>query len=139
MASDSPAQTARGNHFACSMSAVLLACVKDVAGPEGVEQLLKQAGVQRSAGYLSELSNWISYDEAVALWTAGAQITHHPQFARLVGETAAKRLNASPVAALLRSLGSPEACYRQIAVMASKFSTVVDFEACEVGPGHAEL
>jgi hypothetical protein len=59
---------------------------------------------------------------------------HHPQFPRLVGETAAKRLNSSPVAALLRSLGSLEACYRQIAVMATKFSSVAAFE-----PGESDL
>jgi GAF domain-containing protein len=43
------------------------------------------------------------------------------------------------VAALLRSLGSPEACYRQITVMATKFSAAAAFEAVEVGPGFAEL
>src|SRR5947209_11046102 len=124
MASDSPATTARGNHFSCSLSAVLLACVKDAAGPEGVKKLLELSGVERSVEYLSDLSNWLSYDEALALWRAGRQVTHHPQFPRLVGEAAAKRLNASPVAALLRSLGSPDACYRQIAVTATKFSVV---------------
>jgi diguanylate cyclase (GGDEF)-like protein len=139
MASDSPAATARGNHFSCSLSAVLLACVRDAVGPQGVREVLELAGSERTAEYLTDLSNWISYDEAVALWRAGSQVTHHPQFPRLVGETAAKRLNSSPVAALLRSLGSPEACYRQIAVMATKFSSVAEFEAGEVGPGFAEL
>ena len=62
MATDSPATTARGNHFACSMSAVLLACVKDAAGPEGIEKLLQQAGDERSPAYLADISNWISYD-----------------------------------------------------------------------------
>jgi diguanylate cyclase (GGDEF)-like protein len=139
MATDLPGTTARGNHFSCSLSAVLLACVRDAVGAPGVKELLELAGSERTPEYLSDLSNWISYDEAVALWRAGSQVTHHPQFPRLVGETAAKRLNSSPVAALLRSLGSPEACYRQIAVMATKFSTVAGFEPGEVGPGFAEL
>jgi diguanylate cyclase (GGDEF)-like protein len=139
MAIDSPATTARGNHFSCSLSAVLLACVKDAAGPEGVKKLLELSGSERSPEYLTDLSNWISYEEALALWRAGREITHHPQFPRLVGETAAKRLNASPVAALLRSLGSTEACYRQITVMATKFSAVATFAAGEIRPGYAEL
>ena len=139
MGSDSSASTARGNHFSCSMSAVLLACVRDACGPEAVADVLKIAASERSPEYLTDLSNWISYDEAVALWRAGAEVTHHPQFSRLVGEAAARRLNASPVAALLRSLGSPENVYRQIAVTATKFSAVVDFEAAGVGPGFAEL
>jgi len=117
------------------MSAVLIGCVEAFGGAAAVEELLERAGSTRSLEYLLDLSNWISYDEAVTLWRAGAHVTHHPQFARIVGETAARRLNAS----LLRSLGSPENVYRQIAMSASKFSTMVEFEAAQVGPGFAEI
>ncbi|MGA2929973.1 MAG: GGDEF domain-containing protein, partial [Solirubrobacteraceae bacterium] len=78
-------------------------------------------------------------DEAVALWRAGARVTQHPQFARAVGEDAARRLNASPVAALFRSLGSPENVFRQIATSATKYSVVTTLEAVDVGPGFAEI
>ena len=101
--------------------------------------MLELAGSQRSSEYLMDLANWISYDEAVALWRAGARVTQHPQFARAVGEDAARRLNASPVAALFRSLGSPENVYRQIATSATKYSVVTTLEAVDIGPGYAEI
>jgi hypothetical protein len=70
---------------------------------------------------------------------AGSQVTHHPQFARAIGEDAARRLNASPVAALLRSLGSPEVVYGQIAMTATKYSTATTPEAIDSGPGFATI
>ncbi len=131
--------TGVGNHFSCSLSAVLLARVHAFGGDAAVTEVLERAQSTRTAAYLSDISNWISYDEALALWEAGARVTHHPNFARAVGEEAAKRLNASPVAALLRSLGSPENVYRQIALTSAKFAVVTTLEAVDVGPGFAEI
>ncbi|MBV9311382.1 MAG: sensor domain-containing diguanylate cyclase, partial [Solirubrobacterales bacterium] len=121
------------------MTAVLLARVEAFGGVPAVEELMRRAETPRSLGYLTDTSNWISYHEAVALLRAGAEVTHHPQFARAVGEDAARRLNGSSVAALLRSLGSPEAVYRQMAISATKFATVSRLEATDVGAGYAEI
>ena len=131
--------TSGGNHFSCSMSAVLLAELAELAGEESVPELLRVAGSTRSVEYLSDISNWISYDEAVALWRAAMQVTHNPQLPTLTGRRAARRLSSSPVAALLRSLGSPENVYRQITTTASKFSTVSRLDAVDTGPGFAVL
>ena len=97
------------------------------------------AGSDRSAQYLTDIANWISFDEGAALWRAGALVTHHPEFARAVGEDAARYLNASPVANLLRQLGSLEVVYGQIATTASKYSTATILEAVDCGPGFAEI
>jgi diguanylate cyclase (GGDEF)-like protein len=121
------------------MTAVLIARVRARGGDDAVAEVLRLAGSRHTPEYLSDLANWICYDEAVALWAAGARVTHHPQFARSLGEDAARRLNASPVAALLRSLGSPENVYRQIATTSGKFSVVISMEAIDVGPGFAEI
>ena len=136
---DPGAGTARGNHFSCSLTAVLIARVHAFGGDEAVGRLLREARSEREPAYLVDIGNWVSYDEAVALWEAGATVTRHPQFARALGEDAARRLNASPVAAVLRSLGSPEEVYRQIATTASKFSTATNLEAVETGPGYTEI
>jgi diguanylate cyclase (GGDEF)-like protein len=126
-------------HFSCSMTRVLLARMRDFGGEQAVAELLTRAGSRRSPEELEDIANWIAYDEAVALWRAGAAITHHPQFARAVGEDAARRLTSSPVATLLRSLGSPEAVYSQIATTSAKFSTVARLEAVASGPGFADI
>ncbi|MGB9186304.1 MAG: sensor domain-containing diguanylate cyclase [Solirubrobacteraceae bacterium] len=111
----------------------------EFGGDAAVSEVLSRAGITRPAAELTDIANWISYRDAVALWRAGAQVTHHPRFARAVGEDAARRLNSSPVAALLRSLGSPEAVYSQIAVAASKYSTVATLRAVRCGPGFADI
>ena len=132
-------RTSLGNHFSCSMSAVLLAEVTDLCGEDAVAELLRRAGSTRSPEYLTDITNWISYDEAIALWRAGARVTQNPRLPTLAGQRAVRRLSASPVAHLLRSLGSPENLYREIATSATKFSTVVRLEAAELGPGSAEI
>jgi hypothetical protein len=127
------------SHFSCSMTSLLVERVREFGGAAAVCEMLGMAGSRRTAAYLVDLANWVSYEEAVALWRAGARVTQHPQFARAVGEDAARHLNASPVAALFRSLGSPENVYRQIATSASKYSVVTTLEAVEVGPGFAKI
>jgi diguanylate cyclase (GGDEF)-like protein len=133
------AQAAGGTHFSCSMSAVLLAEVSELAGEESIPELLRVAGSTRSREYLCDISNWISYEEAIALWRAGMRVTHNPHLPLLTGQRAARRLSSSPVAALLRSLGSPENVYRQITTTASKFSTVTRLDAVDAGAGYAVL
>lgn len=121
------------------MTAVLLAEIEEFGGDRAVAELLERAGSSRTPEYLCDITNWVSYEEANALWEAGSHLTHHPSFPRIVGEGAVRRLKGSPVAALLRSLGSPEAVYRQMSVAASKFSTVSKLEAVDTGPGYAEV
>ncbi len=121
------------------MSAVLIARVREYGGEAAVAELLRVAGSDRSVAHLTDVANWISFDEGVALWRAGALVTHHPEFARAVGEDAARYLNASPVANLLRQLGSLEVVYGQIATTASKYSTATILEAVDCGPGFAEI
>ena len=121
------------------MSAVLIARVYAAGGAEAVARLLRLAGSERTPEYLADITNWIAYDEAVALWNAGALVTHHPQFARAVGEDAARRLSGSQVAATLRSLGAPENVYRAIATSAGEFSTVTKLSVIDAGPGFADI
>ncbi len=131
--------SAQGKHFSCSMTAVLIARVRAYGGAAAVAELLREAVSDRSVEHLTDIANWISFDEGVALWRAGALVTHHPEFARAVGEDAARYLNASPVANLLRQLGSLEVVYGQMATTASKYSTATILEAVDCGPGFAEL
>jgi diguanylate cyclase (GGDEF)-like protein len=121
------------------MSAVLLARVHAFGGAEAVAEVLRLAGSARSPEYLADITNWIAYDEAMALWQAGARVTHHPQFARAVGEDAARRLGGSQVASMLRSLGSAENLYRAISSSAGKFSTASRLETTETHAGYAEV
>jgi GGDEF domain-containing protein len=54
-----------GNHFSCSMTAVLLARIDAHGGARAVRELLERAAINRSPEYLRDTGNWISYGEAV--------------------------------------------------------------------------
>jgi diguanylate cyclase (GGDEF)-like protein len=128
-----------GRHFACTQSSVLLRRVRRILGDDGLAELLQRAGSSRSVNYLDDVSNWISVDESSALFRAAAEITGDPQIARRVGEESVAQHAGTPVATLLRSLGSPEEVYRQMALAATKFSTVSELEPIEVAPGRAVI
>jgi diguanylate cyclase (GGDEF)-like protein len=139
MSSTRTVRTDQGDHFSCSMSAVALARVEAFGGAAAVDEVLRLAGSRRSREYLADITNWIAYDEAIALWRAGARVTHHPEFARAVGIDAAGRLGSSQVAAMLRSFGAPENVYRAIAAGAAEFSTVTKLEVADAGSGFARV
>src|SRR5262249_52262304 len=128
-----------GHHFSCSLSAVLIAKVHAFGGDKGGAQLLALARRKRAPDYPGDINNWVSLQQGVALWAPGKAGTQKPRFAQPLGEEAGYRLSGSSVAALLRSLGSPEELYRQITIAAVKFTTVSQLEAIDVGPGFAEI
>src|SRR5258708_6361162 len=119
------------------MASVLLRRIRTLRGEEGVDQLLQMAGVRYSASYLDDVGNWIWYDEMIALFEAAVQLTGDIAIARRIGEDMVRQHAGTPVATLLRSLGSPEAVLEQVATAVTKFSTVTEMEALEVTPGHA--
>jgi diguanylate cyclase (GGDEF)-like protein len=133
------AEQAPDHHFACTLSSVLVRRIRRTLGEEGLNQLLELAGSKRTIAYLDDLTNWISYDEAMALFAAGAELTGDQQIARHVGEETVAQHAGTPVATLMRSLGSPDAIYSAMAQAGSKFTTASVLEALEVTPGRAVI
>ena len=136
---DKDVLTGGDRHLACTLSSVLVRHVRRIRGEEGLAELLELAGSKRTVTYLDDVTNWISFDEAMALLEAAADVTSDPQIARRLGEETIAQHTGTPVATLMRSLGSPEEIYRQITQAASKFSTVSVLEAVEVAPGRATV
>jgi diguanylate cyclase (GGDEF)-like protein len=131
------AERAPDHHFACTLSSVLVRRVRRMLGEDGLTELIKRSGSKRTVAYLDDLTNWISYDEAMALFAAAEELTGDPQIARHVGEETVAQHAGTPVATLMRSLGSPEAIYGAMAQAGSKFTTASVLEAVEVEPGRA--
>ena len=121
------------------MTAVLIRRTRTSGGEAAVVELLRRAGSRRSAAYLEDATNWISHDEAVALLDASIAMTGDPALPRRVGEEAVRQHAGTPVATLLRSLGSPEEVYRQITQTATKFSTISVLEPVGCARGRATI
>jgi diguanylate cyclase (GGDEF)-like protein len=128
-----------GAHVSCVMSALLLRTVRELGGAVAVAEVLQRSRTGRTRDYLVNIGNWISYDEANALWDAATDVTHHRRLARRVGAEAGTQLAGSHVASLLRSLGSPEEAYRQVVTTTAKYTTIATMEIVELGPGRAEI
>jgi diguanylate cyclase (GGDEF)-like protein len=139
MAEEPGNQAAGDHHFACTLSSVLVRRIRRTLGEDGLTQLLELSGSERTVAYLDDLTNWISYDEAMALFAAAKELTGDDQIARRVGEETIAQHAGTPVATLMRSLGSPEAIYEQISQAGSKFTTASVLDALEVAPGKAVI
>jgi diguanylate cyclase (GGDEF)-like protein len=129
--------TQSAHHIACSLTSTLLQRVTAAGGDETVERVLAEASSPYSAEYLHDVSNWVSYDEAVALFAAAVDVTGDAGIARAAGEQAVRQHAGTPVATLLRSLGSPEKILDEVTTAVTKFSVVTDMKTLELEPGRA--
>jgi diguanylate cyclase (GGDEF)-like protein len=117
------------------MTSVLLRLVRSEGGEAAVADLLGRAQIHREASYLESVDNWISLDEATAMFEAGVEQTGDPMFARRVGENTLRQHAGTQVATVLRSLGSTEAVLEAVAQSAARLSSVTKMETIEAGPG----
>jgi diguanylate cyclase (GGDEF)-like protein len=124
---------------ACSTSSVLLRRLRATGGDAAVGEVLRRAGVGHTPAYLEDLANWISYRDSIALFEAAAAVTGDDRIAQRVGEETVRQHAGTPVATLLRSLGSPQAVYEQLSLAVAKFSTVSALEPESVGAGEATV
>jgi diguanylate cyclase (GGDEF)-like protein/putative nucleotidyltransferase with HDIG domain len=122
----------------CSMASTLIRYARTKAGDEAVQEILKRADVEYSATFLDDVGNWIWHTEAIALFVAAAEVLGDEEIGVRVGEQTVRQHAGTPVATLLRGLGSPEAVYAQMTVGVSKFSTVTELIP-EVEPGRAVI
>jgi diguanylate cyclase (GGDEF)-like protein len=125
--------------LSCSMASTLLRHVRAARGEEGVHELLRMAAVDYSPAHLDDVSNWIWYEEAIALFEAARTLLDDDKIGCRVGEETVRQHAGTLVATGLRSLGSPEAVYEQLTIGVSKFSTVTAIEPVEVAPGRAVI
>src|SRR3954454_22081114 len=118
--------------IACSMPSVLLRHVRATLGDDAVAELLERAGVPYTAAFIEDIGNWIWYEEALPLFVIAAEMTGDDRIGTRIGERRVRQHAGTPVATLFRSLGSPEAVFEQLALAATKFSTITDMEPLEV-------
>jgi diguanylate cyclase (GGDEF)-like protein/putative nucleotidyltransferase with HDIG domain len=118
------------------MASTLVRHARTQAGDDAVTEILSRSGLEYSATYLDDPSNWIWQHEAIELLVAAAEALGDPEIGLHVGEQTVRQHAGTPVATMLRSLGSPEAVYEQLTVAVSKFSTTTDLHP-EVEPGQA--
>jgi diguanylate cyclase (GGDEF)-like protein len=121
--------------IACSMTNVMLRLVRRFGGDAAVADLLTRSEIDHEPSYLENVENWISLDQATAMFEAGVEVTGDPTFARRVGENTLRQHAGTQVATVLRSLGSTEAVLQAVAQSAARLSAVTEMETIEAVPG----
>src|SRR3954468_16928183 len=124
--------------ISCSLASTLIRHVRSRAGDDAAREVLALSEVDHPTSYLDDPSNWIWLNECIALLEAAADVLDDPEIGLHVGEQAVRQHAGTPVATMLRSLGSPEAVYEQLTIGVSKFSTVTELTP-EVEPGRATV
>src|SRR5215204_3267045 len=66
-------------------SRLILAYVERERGPEGVERLLRIAGLEDEEALLRDENHWFSWEKKIALLEAAADVLGDPQAGRRVG------------------------------------------------------
>ncbi|HEV7586094.1 MAG TPA: diguanylate cyclase [Solirubrobacteraceae bacterium] len=117
------------------MTNVMLRLVRRNGGEAAVLELLERAHIEHEPSYLENVENWISLEQATAMFAAGVEVTGDPLFARRVGENTLRQHAGTQVATVLRSLGSTEAVLKAVALSAARLSAVTVMEAIEAVPG----
>jgi diguanylate cyclase (GGDEF)-like protein len=126
-------------HISGSTTAVIVRYVERVVGPGAVPDLMAIAGEGCSLSAMVDVAGWTSYSRACALLEAARHVTDDVDCGFRIGEEMLRQHAGTEVAALLRSLGSPEELLRNIAATGSKYSTITHLEALEVSTTSATI
>ena len=122
-----------------AITGVIIGYVRLARGDEAVDRLLALAGERRPVAVLADETQWIGYDAARRLFEAADEVTGDPDSARLIGAHVLDQHAGTEVAALLRSLGSPEALLKNVAATGAKYSAVTTMDVLDVEPGRARV
>jgi len=118
-------------------SALLLAYLDRVGGPDVVAKVLQACGLDHREKELRDENSWFSWETKVALFEATASILDKPDF---VSEMASCALDANVGGGLkvaLRTLGSPQFVLRNIVSANARFNRSHRLELLELNDGHA--
>ncbi len=121
------------------MSRAIVRYVRKSFGEDAVKEIITESGETRSVSELEDQTTWSSYDRCCALLDAAVKITQDQEIGRKIGEYIITDYDTTEITDLLRALGNPAECYRNMSRVSAKFTTVGPMDAFEVGEAHAVI
>jgi diguanylate cyclase (GGDEF)-like protein/putative nucleotidyltransferase with HDIG domain len=118
---------------------LILSYIERERGREGVDQLLRIAGLEDDEELLRDENLWTSWEKKIALLDAAAEVLGDPQAARRIGAAGLDFNLAQGLKLSLRALGSPGLIYKNVVRATTKFTQTHRMEADEVGAHHARI
>ena len=86
---------------------LVVSYVRKLAGPEGVQEMLRRAGQTRPLEALEDEREWYSYDAKIALCRAASEVTGHPDIGLRVGSHVFESTVGPSIRLMLSMFGSP--------------------------------
>jgi diguanylate cyclase (GGDEF)-like protein len=118
---------------------LLIGYVRSRAGDDGVAEVLRRSGVQRTVGELEDETSWSGYDERIRLFTAAVDVLGDPNAMFEVGASAIEQSINPSLILLFQALGSPRQVFRNLPRAVPKFSSTSTMEILESSPTHATI
>ena len=116
---------------------LVVSYVRKLAGPEGVQELLRLAGQTRPLDVLEDEREWYSYEAKIALFRAASEVTGQPDVGLRVGSHVFESTVGPSIRLMLSLFGSPAALLRHIAHANGKFTQCADLSAQVLSPTSA--
>ena len=120
-------------------SRLILSYVERELGRDGLDEMLRIAGLEDDEGRLRDENHWCSWEKKIALLEAAAHVLDDPQAATRIGAAGLDFNLAQGMKLSLRALGSPRLIYKNIVRVQGKFTQTHRMEALEVGGHHARI
>lgn len=120
-------------------SALLLAYLDRVGGPDAVGEVLRRCGLSDHEGELRDENCWFSWQTKIDLFEATAQVLDNPNFLVNMATMALDMRVAGGLKVALRMLGSPQLVYRSIVRANTRFNGSHAMELISVGRGQARI
>jgi diguanylate cyclase (GGDEF)-like protein/putative nucleotidyltransferase with HDIG domain len=120
-------------------SRLILSYVERERGREGVDRLLRLAGLEAEEELLRDENHWFSWEKKIALLEAATEVLGDPHAGQAIGAAGLDFNLAQGVKLSLRALGTPRLIYKNIVRASSKFTQTHRMESLEVGAHHARI
>lgn len=118
-------------------SALLLAYLDRMGGPDAVAEVLRRCGLSASEAELRDENCWFSWQTKIALFEATAHVLDDPGFLVAMAAMALDLKVAGGLKVALRTLGSPQLVYRSIVRANARFNGSHAMELISIGRGQA--
>jgi diguanylate cyclase (GGDEF)-like protein len=118
---------------------VLLQVVAEQAGPDGIDRVLRCAGLSDQKEKLQSLRGRISYPDKLLLFDAAADELADPRIGLRLGPASLRDPAIEPWRKLGRATGSPAAVFRGVSQFSTRFDSATVLRCDRVGEGSASI
>ena len=126
-------------HTSGLTSRLILAYVERAGGPQAVNDVLRQCGLEANEEQLRDENHWFDFNTKIRLFEAASVTLDDPEVALHVGASALDLNVAYAVRVALRAFGSPRLVYENVVRASGKFTFAHTWDVLDLDTDSARL